>query len=75
MLYLQISNFLLIFVSILHHLHSSRRYIGRFFKRFLYSDFFLQDDFRILIVTSYFCSGVKRVEMPYFGHFNFWLLF
>ena len=37
---------------------------------------FLRDDFRILIVTSYFlCSGVKRVKMTYFGHFNFWLLF
>ena len=32
----------------------------------------MRDDFHILIVTSYFlCSGVKRVKMTYFGHFNF----
>ena len=37
---------------------------------------FLRDDFHIIIVTSYFwCSGVNRVKMTYFGHFNSLLLF
>ena len=45
MLYLKISNFLFIFVSILHHLHICRRYIGKFFKRFLYPEFFCETIF------------------------------